>query len=126
MPAKFREALGEKFFITKGLDDCLFVYTEEKWAEFEEKLKNIPLTTKDARKFTRFFFAGATECEFDKQGRVLIPANLRNHAHLEKEVVLAGVLSRIEIWSLEKWKDQETYEDMDEVAEHMADLGLGI
>ena len=126
MPAKFREQLGDTFVATKGLDGCLFVYPMSEWAVIEEKFRQIPLTTKDARKFSRFFFAGAAECEIDKQGRVLIPSTLKEYAAIDKEVVSVGVLNRIEIWSKERWLSDNTYEDMDEIAEHMAALGLGI
>lgn len=126
IPSKFREILGEEFVVTKGLDGCLFVYSNEEWTAFEAKLRTLPLTNKDARKFSRFFLAGAAACEVDKQGRILIPAVLREFAELEKEVVLVGVASRIEIWSKSKWIESNSYEDMDDIAEHMADLGLGI
>lgn len=126
IPAKFRESLGEKFVVTKGLDGCLFIYSEEEWKNIEETFRNTPLTTKDARKFSRFFFAGAADCELDKQGRILIPANLREFAGLEKDVVLAGVFNKIEIWSKDRWMDEGNYDDMDEVAERMAELGLSI
>lgn len=126
VPAKFREQLGEEFVVTKGLDGCLFVYPQEEWKHIEDKFREVPLTTKDARKFSRFFFAGAASCEIDKQGRILIPGVLREYAGLEKDVVLVGVLSRIEIWDKHKWKESNTYDDMDEIAEHMADLGLSI
>lgn len=126
IPSKFRDLLGTEFVVTKGLDGCLFVYPNEEWATIEEKFKSIPLTTKDARKFSRFFFAGAASCEVDKQGRILLPQVLRDYADLQKDVVLAGVLGRVEIWSRDRWQDANTYEDMDEVAEHMAELGLGI
>ena len=126
VPSKFRELLGNGFVVTKGLDGCLFVYPNEEWATIEEKFRSIPLTTKDARKFSRFFFAGAASCEVDKQGRILLPQGLREYAGLQKDVVLAGVLSRIEIWSKERWQDTNAYDDMDEIAEHMAGLGLNI
>lgn len=126
VPSKFREKLGSEFVVTKGLDGCLFVYSNEEWANIEEKFRNIPLTTKDARKFSRFFFAGAAVCEVDRQGRILLPQVLREFADLQKDVVLAGVLSRIEIWSKERWLGTNTYDDMDEIAEHMAELGLSI
>lgn len=126
VPAKFRDILGDTFVVTKGLDGCLFVYPNEEWTNIENKFREIPLTTKDARKFSRFFFAGAADCEVDKQGRILIPSVLREFAGLQKEVVLVGVLNRIEIWSKERWLGENEYEDMDEVAEHMAELGLGI
>lgn len=126
IPSKFREALGEEFVVTKGLDGCLFVYDNKEWAAFEEKLKSLPLTNKDARQFVRFFLAGAAIAEVDKQGRILVPSVLREFAGLEKEVVLIGVASRVEIWSKERWENAASYEDMEEIAEHMAELGLGI
>ena len=122
VPSKFRELLGNEFVVTKGLDGCLFVYTNQEWNSIEEKFRNIPLTTKDARKFSRFFFAGAAVCEVDKQGRILLPQVLREFADLQKDIVLVGVLSRIEIWSRERWQDANTYDDMDEIAEHMVRL----
>lgn len=126
IPSKFRESLGETFVVTKGLDGCLFVYDNKEWTLFEEKLKSLPLTNKDARKFVRFFLAGAAEVEVDKQGRILLPANLREYAGMEKDVVLIGVASRVEIWSRERYEGTAAYEDMDEIAEHMSELGLGI
>lgn len=126
VPSKFREQLGNEFVVTKGLDGCLFVYSNEEWQRIEEKFREIPLTTKDARKFSRFFFAGAATCEVDKQGRILLPSNLREYAGIEKEVVSVGVLSRVEIWSKDRWSENGDYDDMDEIAEHMAELGLGI
>lgn len=126
IPSKFREALGEEFVVTKGLDGCLFVYDNKEWAAFEEKLKSLPLTNKDARQFVRFFLAGAAMAEVDKQGRILVPSVLREFAGLDKEVVLIGVASRVEIWSKERWENAASYEDMEEIAEHMAELGLGI
>ncbi len=127
VPSKFREQLGEEFVVTKGLDGCLFVYTNLEWQNMEEKFKNIPMTSKDARKFSRFFFAGAAGVEIDKQGRILLPPNLREYASIQKDVVLAGVLNRIEIWDKDRWLEN-TYDDdeMDEIAEHMADLGFSI
>ena len=126
IPSKFREVLGDEFVITKGLDGCLFVYPNDEWQAFEEKLRTLPLTNKDARQFSRFFLAGAAACEVDKQGRILLPMVLREFAELEKDVVLVGVLSRIEIWSKARWENSNVFDDMDEIAEHMADLGLSI
>ena len=126
IPSKFREALGDVFVVTKGLDGCLFVYDNAEWNAFEEKLKSLPLTNKDARQVVRFFLAGAAEVEVDKQGRILVPNVLREFADLSKDVVLIGVASRIEIWSKERFEGMATYEDMEEIAEHMAELGLGI
>ena len=128
IPSKFREELGETFVVTKGLDGCLFVFSDEEWKAFEIKLKSLPLTNKNARQFARFFAAGATPCELDKQGRILLPATLREFAGLEKDVVLTGMLNRIEIWSKEKWNENNSLDDvaMDEIAEQMTDLGFGI
>lgn len=126
VPSKFREQLGNEFVVTKGLDGCLFVYPNEEWKNIEEKFRNIPLTTKDARKFSRFFFAGAASCEVDKQGRILLPPNLRSYAGLEKEIVSAGVLNRVEIWDKEKWEKSNDIGDMDDIADYMAELGVSI
>lgn len=126
VPSKFREILGDVFVVTKGLDGCLFVYDNEEWKLFEEKLRALPITNKEARQFVRFFLAGAAEVEVDKQGRILIPNVLREFAALTKDVVLVGVGSRIEIWGRERFEDAAAFDDMDEIAEHMAQLGLGI
>lgn len=126
IPSKFREQLGSEFVVTKGLDGCLFVYSNGEWARIEENLREKPLTSKDARKFLRFFFAGAASCEVDKQGRILLPANLREYAGIEREVVSLGVYSRVEIWSKERYREGGDFEDMDEIAEHMAELGITI
>lgn len=124
IPSKFRETLGDEFVVTKGLDGCLFVYDNQEWAAFEEKLKVLPLTNKESRMFVRFFLAGAASVEVDKQGRILIPSVLREFAGLDKDVVLVGVASRIEIWSKEKWEESSNIQDMEEIAEHMSELGL--
>lgn len=126
MPAKLREDIGDKFIITKGLDGCLFAYSQTEWANFEEKLKALPLAQKNARNFVRFFLSGAVECEIDKQGRFLIPANLREHALLDKEVVIIGVGTRLEIWNRETWKAYSSDENIsaDEIAENMTMLGI--
>ena len=126
MPAKYREALHGEFVVTKGLDDCLFVYTLEEWSKIETSFREVPLTSKDARKFARFFFAGAASVEIDKQGRFLLPAVLREHAGLKKDVVLVGVLNRIEIWDRDAWEAGSSYDDMDEIADKMAGLGISI
>ena len=126
MPAKLKLEIGEKFVITKGLDGCLFVYSQEEWTNFEEKLKTLPLTNKNARDFVRFFLSGAIECELDKQGRFLITSNLRDYTTLEKEVVIIGVGTRLEIWNKEKWKKYSSDENIsaDEIAENMTILGI--
>lgn len=124
IPAKFREKLGETFVVTKGLDGCLYVYSDEEWEKIEDKFSELPLTDEDARQFTRFFFSGAADCEVDKQGRVLLPAVLREHAGIEKEAVLAGVLNRVEIWSKERWLKTKDYSDVNQIAKHMSEIGL--
>lgn len=127
MPAKFREVLGERFMVTKGLDSCLFVYPQSEWRILEDKLKNLPFTNKDARAFARLFFAGASECEVDRQGRILIIGNLRDYASLAKDVVIIGVGTRIEIWSKEAWEgySQNTQSNYEELAEKIMELDLG-
>lgn len=126
LPSKFREELGERFILTKGLDNCLFGYSLKEWAVLEEKLKKLPLTSKEARTFLRFFFAGACECEVDKQGRVLIPQNLREYAGIQKEVFIIGVMTRIEIWSEDNWLKEMTDENLsvDRIAQKMEELGI--
>lgn len=126
IPSKFREDLGYEFVMTKGLDSCLFIYPKQEWVVIEEKLRSLPLTNKDARAFIRFFFSGATECILDKQGRVLIPANLREHSKLDKDAVVIGVSSRLEIWSKDEWERYNEDDNLsyDSIAEKMAELGI--
>ncbi len=126
VPSKFRESLGDNFVVTKGLDGCLFVFPSEEWNVFAQKLRELPLTKKDARKFSRFFLASAAQCEVDRQGRILLPAVLREFAGLDKDAVLVGISSRIEIWSKENWDkiNDVDVDNMDDIAEHMADLGI--
>ena len=126
MPAKLREDIGDTFIITKGLDGCLFAYSQTEWKNFEEKLKALPLTQKNARNFVRYFLSGAVECEIDKQGRFLISSNLREHAGLDKEIVIIGVGTRIEIWNRDTWKKYSSDESIsaDEIAENMTMLGI--
>lgn len=126
IPAKFREALGSSFVVTRGLDHCLFVYPQKEWEMLEAKLKNLPFTRKDARAFVRFLFSGATESELDKQGRVLIPAALREYARLVRECVVIGVSNRVEIWSRELWAEYsaQAAESFAEIAENIVDLDL--
>lgn len=124
VPSKFREQLGEEFVVTKGLDGCLFVYDNTGWKALEEKLQALPLANTNARKFSRFFLAGASTCEVDKQGRILLPGVLREFAGIGKDAVLVGVGSRIEIWSKMKWEESNTYDDMEEIAENMEGLGI--
>lgn len=126
MPAKFRQDLGYSFIVTRGLDGCLFGYPLENWAKVEAKLEQLPLSKKDARKFTRFFYSAATEVEVDKQGRINLPQTLIDFAKIDKSCRVIGVSDRIEIWSSEVWEafaaDME--EDFESLAEDMIDFGL--
>ncbi len=123
IPAKFRDDLGQTFIITKGLDNCLYAYSKEEWKTFEDKLKSQPSS---ARNFVRFFFAGAAECEIDKQGRINIPQNLREYASLTKDVTIIGVSTRVEIWDKEKWEAYTDPQNMDvnDIANQMSNLGI--
>lgn len=124
IPAKFRDALGSRFVMTRGLDHCLFIYPMEEWAVMEQKLKSLPLMKSEARAFTRFFLSGATECELDRQGRVNIPPNLREYAKLDSNAVVIGVSSRLEVWSKEMWETytQNSAESFNEIAEKLDDF----
>ena len=124
MPAKLRQDMGEKFIITKGLDGCLFAFSQNEWLNFETKLKALPLSDRNARNFVRFFLSGATECEIDKQGRFLIPSNLRISVGLVKETVVIGVGTRLEIWNKATWEKCDENISADEIAENMTMLGI--
>ncbi len=126
VPARLREGLGEKFVITRGLDHCLFAYPSEEWSRIEQKLKTLPFTRSDARAFTRLFFSGAAEVETDKQGRILLPQNLREYAGIEKEVMIIGVSNRVEVWSEQAWKkySSEANQHFEEAAEKLVDFDL--
>lgn len=124
VPSIFREQLGDEFVVTKGLDGCLFVYENTEWKVMEKKLYALPLTNANARKFSRFFLAGAAACEVDKQGRILLPSALREFAGIEKDAVLVGVGSRIEIWAKDRWMEANSYDNMEEIAESMEELGI--
>ncbi|MDD3137354.1 MAG: division/cell wall cluster transcriptional repressor MraZ [Lachnospiraceae bacterium] len=126
IPAKFRESLGEEFVITKGLDDCLFVYPTDEWKEFETKLVALSLSNPKARSVVRFFSGSAVDGGLDKQGRVLLSPVLREFAGLEKDVVLVGTLNRVEIWDKAKWEERNTEveDNIDDIVSDMEDLGL--
>ena len=126
VPSKFREALGDEFVVTKGMDGCLFVFDNSEWQAFEAKLRSLPMIDKEARQFTRYFLAGAASLEVDKQGRILLPAVLREFADITKDAVLVGVGNRVEIWSKDRWEGTITYQDMEEISRHMIELGIGI
>ncbi|MFO7245221.1 MAG: division/cell wall cluster transcriptional repressor MraZ [Thermaerobacter sp.] len=126
MPARFREELGETFIVTRGLDRCLFVYPMDEWRTLENKLKSLPMTQANARAFVRFLFSGATECTLDRQGRILLPSHLREHAGITKDVMIIGVSTRVEIWAREQWQAyvEEAEVSYDQIAETLVDLGI--
>ena len=124
VPAKFREILGDNFIVTKGLDGCLFVYPNDEWTRFEEKLKSLPLTNKNARQFTRFFLAGAAACEVDKQGRILIPPVLREYARLDGEAHIIGMDTNLEIWNTELWNEENAKYTPESIADIMEELNF--
>lgn len=121
IPSKFRDELGEKFIITRGIENCLFVYSEVSWTKITNQLESLPFTKKDARAFIRFFLSGATIAEFDKQGRINIPSPLISYAKINKECVIIGTGDRLEIWSEESWSDFFTSakDSMSDIAENL-------
>ena len=123
LPSKFRDELGESFVVTRGLDGCLFVYSKEEWVNIVNRLKKLPFTKKDARTFLRFFLSGATECQFDKQGRVALPNTLVNYAELKKECIIIGVNDRLEIWSKEIFEAyfNQNEKDVSDLSEKLFD-----
>ncbi|MCR5235810.1 MAG: division/cell wall cluster transcriptional repressor MraZ [Lachnospiraceae bacterium] len=126
VPAKYRDNLGERFYVTKGFDDCLFVYAEEDFNILQEKIRALPLSNKESRTISRFFLGSAQEGELDKQGRILISGPLREHADLVKDVVLVGVGNHIEIWSKDRYEASEESMDVDNVALKLEELGLSL
>lgn len=126
IPSRLRDGLGEQFVVTKGLDTCLFVYPLSEWESLESKLRALPFTSADVRSFVRLLFAGATVCELDKQGRILLPQNLRAHAHLERDAVILGVANRVEIWDKSVWEDYSTHAaaSFEQVAGNLEGLGI--
>lgn len=125
MPSKFREGLGETFYLCKGFDECIFVYSAEEWKKFLEKLEKNAMKDKKHRQVQRFFFTSAYECNFDKQGRVLITPPLRAYAKIEKDVAVVGVSNRIEIWAKEKWDEyNQNMDNIDELVDGLDDFDL--
>ncbi len=126
IPAKFREELGPAFIVTRGLDRCLFVYPQKDWETLESKMRAMPLTRADARQFIRFFFSGAAECELDKQGRIVVPGNLREYASINKDCVVIGVGGRVEIWDQGIWKSytENVENQFSDLAASLVDLDL--
>lgn len=128
IPSKFRDELGDKFILTRGLDGCLFVYSNSEWNLIVQKLKELPFTKKDARSFVRFFLSGATEVEFDNQGRINIPMPLIKAASLIKECIIIGVNERLEIWAKDKWENfiNDNEESLSDITENLFKTNIEI
>ena len=126
IPSKFRNELGDRIIVTRGLENCLFLYAEDNFKKIVDELKMIPFTKKEARDFMRFFLSGATVVEFDKQGRITIPATLITYASINKECVIIGTGDRLEIWSNNSWCDiyNSTKDNMSEIAEKLFDTNI--
>ena len=121
IPSKFRQELGYNFIVTRGIENCLFIYSMENWAKITDKLNSLPFTHKDARTFNRFFMSGATDVELDKQGRINLPSPLISFANLEKDCVIIGTGDRLEVWSEKSWEQffQSTKDSMSDIAENL-------
>ncbi len=128
IPSKFREKLGDSFIVTRGIEGCLFVYDKESWERIVNRLESLPFTKKDARSFMRFFLSGATDLEFDKQGRITINQPLISYASIKKECVVVGVGERLEIWALDKWEEffNSSKDNMADIAENLFDESVVI
>ena len=126
IPPKFRKMLGKKAVITRGLDQCLFLYPAGEWGILAKKLSQLPLSQADARGFARLMLTGAMEVFIDNSGRILIPDYLKEYALLKKKVVIAGVYNRIEIWDSQKWKEykKRTEKEVGDIAERLKELGV--
>jgi MraZ protein len=126
IPAKFRNKLSGGAVVTRGLDKCLFLFSTEEWDKLAEKIISLPLTQSNSRAFSRLMLAGASDCEIDAQGRILVPDYLRKYAGLEKEVIVAGLYNRAEIWDKAGWNKYKTDTEArsEEIAERMGELGI--
>lgn len=126
IPAKFRANLSGGAIITRGLDKCLFLFPQKEWDILANKLVNLPLSQSDSRAFVRLMLAGAGDVEFDAQGRILIPENLRDYAKLSKKIIVTGLYNRIEIWDEDEWSryKSKTESASDEIAEKLGQLGI--
>lgn len=126
IPVKVREKLGEEFIVTKGFDRCLWIFESSRWEKIEQDVENMPLTVEEARQISRFIFSGAMDGELDKQGRILLPQNLRDYAGLQKDIVLSGVGSRLEIWDKEKYDEMNGFDNVSAIAAKLNELGYRI
>ena len=126
LPSKWRKELGKKLVVTRGLDNCLFVYPLKEWQKISEKIGQLPLGQADTRSFNRFFLSGAVEVEVDSVGRILVPDFLKEFAKLETGVVLAGIHDRVEIWDEKQWSSykQSIEENADSLAEKLGEIGV--
>ena len=126
VPSKWRKDLGKKLIITRGLDNCLFVYPQKEWQKITEKVGQLPLGQADTRSFNRFFLSGAVEVEVDSVGRILVPDFLKDFAHLDSKVVLAGIHDRVEIWDEKQWTEYKTQieSQADALAEKLGQIGV--
>jgi MraZ protein len=126
IPAKIRKELGAKAVITRGLDNCLFIYPSKEWQKLVEKLSNLPIGQRDTRGFSRLMLAGASEVDLDTLGRILVPDYLKEYAQLKKNVVIAGVYNRLEIWDEVKWNTfkNQSEKEVDNIAERLGELGV--
>lgn len=126
VPAKFREELGENFIVTRGIGKCLFVFSKDAWVELAQKMKTIPITDQSSQVFLRMLFASASECEPDKQGRILLPGRLREYAEMEKEITAIGVMSRVELWSEKNWAEYNRHanDEYEATLTKLAELGI--
>lgn len=126
VPSKMRKDLGSGAVITRGIDNCLWLFPKKVWQQLAEKLASLPMTDTNSRAFSRLMLAGAIEVEFDSQGRALVPNYLRSFAKLKKNVVIAGLYNRLEIWDQNEWQEYKTKieKSTDTIAKHMADLGV--
>ncbi|MFB6181519.1 MAG: division/cell wall cluster transcriptional repressor MraZ [Candidatus Magasanikbacteria bacterium] len=126
IPKKFRDDLKDGAVVTRGLDDCLFMYTKNEWGQLAEELADLPFAQSNSRAFTRLMLAGAMDVDIDSKGRIVVPDYLREFADLDKEVIIAGLYSRLELWDKEKWAEykQKTEDNSGEIAEKMSDLGI--
>ena len=126
VPAKYREELGNSFVITQGLDGCLYILPQRAFEEMAEKLSTLPLTDKDSRSLLRHLVSNATNCEFDKQGRVLLTPSQKEHAGIIKDAIILGMINKIEIWGKEAYKEFESGSDIELIEQHLASQGLSI
>ena len=126
IPSKFRQAFKDGIIVTKGFENCLFVFNKIQWNDFSKQIQQLKTLKRDARMLSRFIFGGATEDTIDKQGRVMVPSNLRRWAQFDKEIIIIGVSNRLEVWSRSNWQNTESVaaKKFSDIAEELADIGF--